>query len=66
MRFNFKAFLRFAIPFFVFALVTDQLFEHGLAFSTWFASARPLVKWVFASVFFGLVMQHFVKFEGDR
>ncbi len=66
MKVNFKTFLRFAIPFFVITLVLDQLFDHGLAISDWFASPRPLVQWAFASVFFGLVMQHFVKFERNR
>ena len=65
MKFNFKSFLRFAIPFFVVTVCLDQLFDHGLTVSAWFDSARPFVKWSIASVFFGLIMQHFVKFKGD-
>ena len=66
MKFNFKSFLWFAIPFFAVAVCLDQVLEHGLSVSAWFTSARPFVKWAIASLFFGLVMQHFVKFEGDR
>ena len=66
MKNDFKMFLMLVPIFFTVTVCVDQLFEHGLQFSKWFATALPFYKWLPASIVVALVMQHYFKAKANR